>query len=157
MLGPFDERLLFDLPAPGCQGHNGVVRPHAHVEDRRLERVARSMKGVWIPAHDAIHVTRLLAAQLAQWPTVPSVWMDMEVPYRLRSGTPLVVRTHGLLMAALRLWLPTIAGDPASSARARAAWCAALAQSVQLVAGELVDECARFGRLFWIPPALMPS
>ena len=151
---PFDERLLFELPAPGCQGRNGVVRPHAHVEDRRLERVARSMKGAWIPAHDAIHVTRLLAAQRALWPSVPSVWMDMEVPYRLRSGTPLVVRTHGLLMAHYEYGGPTMVGD-ADSARARAAWCAALSQSVQLVAGELLDECARFGRLFWLPSSLI--
>ena len=78
----------------------------------------------------------------------------MEVPYRLRSGTPLAVRTHGLLMVHYGYGAPTVIGDP-NSARARAAWCAALTQSVQLVAAELLDECARFGRLFWIPPALV--
>ena len=151
---PFDARLLFALPAPGCQGHNYVTRAHVHVEDRRLERVARSTKGAWIPAHDAIHVTRLLASQREQWPSAPSAWTDMEVPYRLRSGTPLVVRTHGLLMVHYGYGAPCFVGD-AASARARAAWCAALSLSVQLVAGELVDECARFGRLFWVPPALV--
>ena len=148
-LGPFDERLLFDLLAPGTQGHHAVVRPHAHVEDRRLERVARSMKGTWVPAHGALHITHLLAAQRELWPYVPSVWIDMEVPYRLRSDTPLVVRTHGLLMAHYKYGGPTMIGDAAST-RARSAWCAALSQSVQLVTGELLDECARSGRLFWI-------
>ena len=151
---PFDDSLLFDLPAPGCQGRSCVTRPHIHIEDRRLERVARSTKGAWIPAHDAIHVTRLLAVQREQWPVVPNLWMTKEVPYRLRVGTPLVVRTHGLLMVRYGFGAPTISGD-ADSARARAAWCAALTQSVQLVASELVDECARFGRLFWVPPALV--
>ena len=62
----FDDFLLFDLPAPGCQGRSCVTRPHAYFEDRRLDRVARYMKGFWLPAHDAIHVTRLFAAQQEQ-------------------------------------------------------------------------------------------
>ena len=74
----------------------------------------------------------------------------MEVPYHLRSGTPLVVRTHGILMVHYRYGAPTFAGH-AASVRARTAWCAALTQSVKLVAGEFVDACARLGRFFGCP------
>ena len=114
-----------------------------------MERVARSSQGRWIAACDAAKVYLLSPAQKNSWPCVPSVWRDKEVPYRLWAGTPLVVRTHGLLMTRY----PYSSANPSSSdaaARAHACWCAATSQAVQLVASALLDECYQHGRLFWL-------
>ena len=146
---PFDPSLLFNLPAFGFENSSGRKRKLPPSRDRHMERVARSSHGRWIAACDADKIHLLSPAQKHSWPSVPSVWRDKEVPFRLWAGTPLVVRTHGLLMARY----PFSSANPLSSdsaARAHACWCAAATQAVQLACSALIDECFQHGRLFWL-------
>ena len=150
---PFDSSLLFNLPAYRFENYNGRKRILSHSHDRNMERVARSSHGRWIAACDAAKLHILSPAQKHSWPCVPSVWRDKKVPFRLWAGTPLVVRTHGLLMVRY----PYSSANPLSSdaaARSHACWCAATSQAVQLGTSDLLDECYQHGRIFWLPEDL---
>ena len=60
------------------------------------------------------------------------------VPFRLWTGTPLVVQTHRLLMSKYHF----SSANPSSSdaaARAHACWCEATTQDVNIVASALLD------------------
>lgn len=103
---------------------------------------------------DAAAVGLLTPAQLDKWPTTPDVVRELECPYRLWSSTPLVVRAHGLLMAA-HPFTPGKRGSTPLEQRAYACWCAALSQAVQGVAAALASECENHNRLFWLSDAMI--
>lgn len=122
------------------------ITPWKH---RDNERSARTNTGRWMVSWDAAAGGLLSPSQIGKWPSVPNIWRELEVPYRLWSVTPLVVRAHGVLMNA-HPFVPGYRGTTREERRAFACWCAALSQAVQGVASALAAECGIHGRLFWI-------
>ena len=76
---------------------------------------------------------------------------EIDVPFRFWSGTPIVVKAYGLLLARQAFGERLRDSNPI----AWAVWCATHTFVVQSTAAALTDECQHHERLFWLNPKLI--
>ena len=98
---PFDGRLLFGIVCPGFthrefRHRSASILPYRFRQDMRA---ARAFTGHLVGHQDASMWHTYRPGFRSLWPIAPSSIKEIEVPFRLWSGTSIVVKAYGLLLA----------------------------------------------------------